>query len=1211
MSGTTTATSYRVVTAFRGYSRGTIISDPATINAILNSQYASYIVPVTSGTDSGSGGSTTVSGNLSGVPSSATAGGVLSGGTFTLSGATNGFVVLTSGGSEVGGRVAVSGASGAIPALAVPSAAGTYRLRLLGPSGQTLAESGSISVTSGSTGGTGGTGGGTTTPAGGSLGGVPSSAVAGGTLSGVTYTLTGTSSGSVVILSGGSAVALVNVSGASGTVPALTLPASAGNYTVQLRDSGGNALWQSALTLTAPSGGTGGTTTVSGSLAGVPGSATAGTSLSGITYSLTGITTATVAVMNGSTTVSSATVTGNSGTVSALALPNAAGSVSVQLRNGTTVLWQTTVTVNAASTGGGTTAPGGSLTGVPANATAGASLSGVTYSLTGTTTGSVAILSGGVVQSSVSISGASGTVPGMTFPGAAGVVVVQLRDGPGNALWQTTVTLAAAPTGGTQTPGATISGPSAAAVAGQNATFLIGFSGGLTSAFLGLLSGGVPTGTRVAASAAGLVSIPLPTAAGPYSAGVFSAATGGTKYAETPVFTVAAATTGGTGSTIPAGGYIKSIAPATDGSGKLIATLGDGTAADLTAAVQGAVVAGGVSLDAVDAVSVDFPTAVTAVVASPLSCTGSVNFRTADHHGKTLVFGAGGTLALAAPADAVPGSWCRVLNTAATAQVALGAGVVSAGGNTVAAGQSVTVVAAAGPDGVVRLYAATSLSNQAAAQTLSFSEAVGNQTGGTAFTVRLSYTNGTPTGLEWATSATGPWTVATGAAIADAGSGTGSASFQHPGLATATTAYTLRVRDRGNTGVFAVSNAFAVTAPASTGTGGTGTTTPTPTIAVTTPAAQTAGAAFTVSGTYANGTPSALDVSTNGGSTWTAVTAGIGGGTFSFSLTIAAAGTYAIRVRDRNNTGVVGTSGTFTVAAASTGTGTGTGGGTTTYTGPLDAYTSTWTGLFSASRRLRAAYTGPAIRVRRVADGVEQDIAFTSAGALDTATLSAFVGSGNGAVVRWYDQGGAGRNAIPKAGVASPVIVQGGVVQTMAGKPAIRFLGASGDTALVIEGLPAMTGASLFVMAAFQAASLGDYGRLCSFYKDDPSAGGLFMFEGYELQTRRWFGDGSGEATAKAYFIAPGANYVADAEYTGAEARIHVSPAANLNFETAAFTEGFGAGSGGAGIGSALTGNADEAFDGLIGEFAMSHAPAANERANLAAAMRSHFGVVA
>ena len=47
-------------------------------------------------------------------------------------------------------------------------------------------------------------------------------------------------------------------------------------------------------------------------------------------------------------------------------------------------------------------------------------------------------------------------------------------------------------------------------------------------------------------------------------------------------------------------------------------------------------------------------------------------------------------------------------------------------------------------------------------------------------------------------------------------------------------------------------------------------------------------------------------------------------------------------------------------------------------------------------RKLRAAYTGSAVRVRRSSDNAEANIGFASNGDLDTAALLAFVGAGNG-----------------------------------------------------------------------------------------------------------------------------------------------------------------------------------------------------------------------
>lgn len=56
-------------------------------------------------------------------------------------------------------------------------------------------------------------------------------------------------------------------------------------------------------------------------------------------------------------------------------------------------------------------------------------------------------------------------------------------------------------------------------------------------------------------------------------------------------------------------------------------------------------------------------------------------------------------------------------------------------------------------------------------------------------------------------------------------------------------------------------------------------------------------------------------------------------------------------------------------------------------------------------RKLRAAYSGSAIRVRRSSDNLEADIGFTAYGDLDQVALLAHCGAGNGFVTTWYDQG--------------------------------------------------------------------------------------------------------------------------------------------------------------------------------------------------------------
>jgi hypothetical protein len=119
-------------------------------------------------------------------------------------------------------------------------------------------------------------------------------------------------------------------------------------------------------------------------------------------------------------------------------------------------------------------------------------------------------------------------------------------------------------------------------------------------------------------------------------------------------------------------------------------------------------------------------------------------------------------------------------------------------------------------------------------------------------------------------------------------------------------------------------------------------------------------------------------------------------------------------------------------------------------------------------RKLRTAYSGAAINVRRSSDGATQDIGFTASGNLDTVTLLAFVGTGNGFVTTWYDQSGNGRNATQTDSTRQPQIVNNGAIETQNGKPTIRQLTGAGFVASV-----PITGSTLTANAV---ASLDEQG---------------------------------------------------------------------------------------------------------------------------------------
>jgi hypothetical protein len=92
-------------------------------------------------------------------------------------------------------------------------------------------------------------------------------------------------------------------------------------------------------------------------------------------------------------------------------------------------------------------------------------------------------------------------------------------------------------------------------------------------------------------------------------------------------------------------------------------------------------------------------------------------------------------------------------------------------------------------------------------------------------------------------------------------------------------------------------------------------------------------------------------------------------------------------------------------------------------------------------RKMREAYTGDAIRVRRSSDNTEQDIGFNGSGVLDTTALLAFVGGGNGFVTTWYDQSGNARNATQSTGGNQPQIVSSGVVTELNTKSSMLYDG--------------------------------------------------------------------------------------------------------------------------------------------------------------------------
>jgi hypothetical protein len=110
-----------------------------------------------------------------------------------------------------------------------------------------------------------------------------------------------------------------------------------------------------------------------------------------------------------------------------------------------------------------------------------------------------------------------------------------------------------------------------------------------------------------------------------------------------------------------------------------------------------------------------------------------------------------------------------------------------------------------------------------------------------------------------------------------------------------------------------------------------------------------------------------------------------------------------------------------------------------TYTPPLDLYTGA--SMAYSLRKLRSAYTGSAISVRRSSDNVSTDIGFNSSGQLDTAALLSHCSSNSGYITKWYDQSGNGVNIEQITFSQQPMIVNSGSLITSSGSVCMQFDG--------------------------------------------------------------------------------------------------------------------------------------------------------------------------
>ena len=221
-------------------------------------------------------------------------------------------------------------------------------------------------------------------------------------------------------------------------------------------------------------------------------------------------------------------------------------------------------------------------------------------------------------------------------------------------------------------------------------------------------------------------------------------------------------------------------------------------------------------------------------------------------------------------------------------------------------------------------------------------------------------------------------------------------------------------------------------------------------------------------------------------------------------------------------------------------------GSSAAFVGTLDAYTSGIAGAWSVARRLLSSYAGSLIRVRRSSDSTEQDIGYNSTtGLLDTVSLLAFVGAGDGYVTKIYDQSGLGRDFVQSTASAQCCVVASGSLLTLGGTPTMNTTSSAQGYATAT--FTAYTGV---VISAFMRASIANnmvYNRMLGMALNDGtdyspiSNGMLFARNASTLALMSY----RTAARASAAIAGYNTQFVSSAIYNGATCAVDTGTATN------------------------------------------------------------------
>jgi hypothetical protein len=231
-------------------------------------------------------------------------------------------------------------------------------------------------------------------------------------------------------------------------------------------------------------------------------------------------------------------------------------------------------------------------------------------------------------------------------------------------------------------------------------------------------------------------------------------------------------------------------------------------------------------------------------------------------------------------------------------------------------------------------------------------------------------------------------------------------------------------------------------------------------------------------------------------------------------------------------------------------------------------------------RKLRTAYTGNCIEVRRSSDNTTQNIGFVN-NVLDTASLLSFVGAGNGFVRTWYDQSGSNYNLFQTTRGQQPAIVDGGNIKIKNNKPSLFFDGVDdflffGSNNL-LNNKPAFSLIVTYGKRTNYSVNRALFGVAFSGGIVKSNIGGGLVSNKFRINSRRLSSDAA--VALNSISNAPVDNLFIHSsliDYSNATASIYLNntlDTINTSFGTAGNTQAIGSSS--IGLGGSITGNID------------------------------------